>query len=233
MSTTRTTAEPASTPTRTIANRLRAFLDPRPARWRTVVVLGIVLAYADGYILVALTGAVGAIQRTEHLFSAWVEESAVLVPFFVLAELLVLRLVRRRTGPVLRSGKSVLVAALLLALGCTAAGVLGVTASAAYDYSLQTQLIDFSSQFSDQNGDPLVKAGTTVARGNCNTMVCDEERFSLATDVRGVGIGAALVLGINLVLVGWVLAAFGGRLGAPVRRTAAAATTVTAADEQT
>ena len=232
MSTTRTTAEPAGTRTRAIADRVRAFLDPRPARWRTVVVLGIVLAYADGYILVALTGAVGAIERTAHPFSAWLEESAILVPFFVLAELLVLRIVRRRTGPVLRSGKAVLVAALLLAVGGTAAGVLAVTASAAYDYNLQTQLIDFSSQFSDQNGDPLIKAGSTVARGNCNTMVCDEERFSLATDVRGVGIGVPILLGINLVLVGWVLAAFGGRLGAPARRTAAA-TTVTAADEQT
>src|SRR6201999_3168535 len=129
--------------TRTVHDRVRAFVDPRPARWRTVIALGIVLAYADGYILVALTGAVGAIERTNHPFGAWVEESAVLVPLFILAELAVLGLIRRRSGPVARSRKAVLVSALLLAVGATFAGTLAVTASAAYDFSLQTKLIDF------------------------------------------------------------------------------------------
>jgi hypothetical protein len=98
--------------TRTFKDRMRAFLDPRPAKWQTVIVLGVVLAYADGYILVALTGAVGAIQRTNHPFGAWVEESAVLVPVFILAELLVLGLIRRRSGPVARSRRAVLLSAL-------------------------------------------------------------------------------------------------------------------------
>ncbi|HEX5406680.1 MAG TPA: hypothetical protein VFX16_30775 [Pseudonocardiaceae bacterium] len=205
-------------PTRTVTDRVRAFLDPRPARWRTVIVLGIVLAYADGYVLVALTGAVGAIERTNHPFGAWVEESAILVPLFILLELLALRLIRRRTGPALRSRKAVLVSALVLAIGATFAGTLGITASAAYDFTLQTKLIDFDAQFMDQNGDPLVVAGSTVARGNCNSMICDEQRFSLATDIRGVGIAVPVLLGINIILIGWVLAFFGGRLGAPVRR---------------
>ena len=215
------TTVPATAPTRTIKDRVRAFFDPRPARWRTVIVLGVVLAYADGYILVALTGAVGAIERTNHPFSAWLEESAALVPLFVLAELLMLRLVRRWTGPVSRSWKAVVVAALLIAIGSTVAGIVGVIASTAYDYRLQTQLIDFSDQFSYQNGDPLIRAGSTIARGNCNSMICNDERFSLATDLRGVGIATPLLLGINVVLVAWVLAAFGGRLGASARHTAA------------
>jgi hypothetical protein len=58
-----------------------------------------------------------------------------------------------------------------------------------------------------------------VARGNCNSMICDEQRFSLAADARGVGIGIPIMLGINIVLIGWILAFFGGRLGAPIRRT--------------
>jgi hypothetical protein len=215
-------------PTRTFTDRLRAFLDPRPASWRTVVVLAVAMAYADGYILVALTGAVGAIERTNHPFPAWLEESAVLVPLFVLAELLVLRLIRRRTGPVLPSWKAVVVSALLITVGGTVVGVLGVTASAAYDFRLQTNLIDFSSRFMDQNGDPLVTAGSTVARGNCNSMTCDEERFSLATDLRGIGLSVPILLGINVAVVGWVLAGFGGRLGAPVRRTTTTATVVSA-----
>jgi hypothetical protein len=213
-------------PTRTFKDRLRAFLDPRPARWPTVIVLGVVLAYADGYVLVALTGAVGAIQRTNHPFPAWLEESAVLVPLFILAELLVLRLIRRRAGPVLRSWRAVVVSAFLIAVAGTFAGTIGITASAAYDFSLQTKLIDFDAQFMDQNGDPLVTAGSTVARGNCNSMICDEQRFSLATDLRGVGIAVPLLLGINIVMIGWVLAGFGGRLGAPVRDTTITSTPV-------
>lgn len=204
---------------RTFNDRLRAFLDPRPARWLTVIVLAIVLAYGNGYILVALTGAAGAIERTNHPFSSWLEESAVLVPFFILAELLVLRRVRRRRGPVLRSRKAVMVAALLIAIAGTATGFIAVTLSAALDYRLQTQLIEFSSRFDDQNGDPLVTAGSTTARGNCNSMICNEERLSLASDARGVAISAPILLGVNVVLVGWVLAGFGGRLGTRVRRT--------------
>jgi hypothetical protein len=133
--------------------------------------------------------------------------------------LLVLALIRRRTGPVAGTRKAVLVSALLLAVAATFTGTLAVTASAAYDFSLQTKLIDFDAQFMDQNGDPLVTAGSTVARGNCNSMICDEQRFSLAADARGVGIGVPILLGVNIILIGWILAFFGGRLGAPVRRT--------------
>lgn len=218
--------EPAAPPRRTFAQRLRAFADPRPARWRLVIVLGIVLAYADGYVLVALTGAVGAIERTNHPFGAWLEESAVLVPFVILAELLVLRLIRRRTARSTtsatssRSWKTVAVAAMLIAVGTTVVGVVAVTASAAYDYRLQTDLIDYEEQpaLENETNVPLIPAGTTVARGNCNSMICNEERFSLATDLRGVGIGAPILLGVNIILVGWVIAGFGGRLGAPQRR---------------
>lgn len=219
-------------PARTFRNRLRAFLDPRPARWRTVIVLGIVLGYGNGYVLVALTGAAGAIERTNHPFSSWLVESAILVPLFILAQLLVLRRVRRRRGPVLRSWKAVLVTALMIAVAGMVTGFVSVTVSAALDYRLQAQLIDFSSQFDDQNGDPLITAGSTAERGNCNSMACNEKRLSLAGDARAVAISAPLLLGVNVVLVGWVLAGFGGRLGASGRRTATATIAVPASTEK-
>jgi hypothetical protein len=203
---------------RTFTDRMRGFFDPRPARWRTVVIIGIVLAYADGYLLVALTGAVGAIERTNHPFGAWLEESAVLVPLIILAELLVLKLVRRRSGPVLRSWRGTVVAGLLIAMAASVTGFLAITASTGYDYSLQTKLIVFEENIDNVNGVPLVPAGSTVARGNCNSMICNEERFSLATDVRGVAISAPILVVGNIVLVGLLLAYFGGRLGAPERR---------------
>ncbi|HEX5114822.1 MAG TPA: hypothetical protein VFW65_06465 [Pseudonocardiaceae bacterium] len=205
---------------RTFTERMRAFFDPRPARWRTVVIIGIVLGYADGYLLVALTGAVGAIERTNHPFGAWLEESAVLVPLFILAELLVLKLVRRRTGPALRSGRATMVAALVISLAVSVTGFLAIAASTGYDYSLQTKLIVFEENIDNVNGVPLVPAGTTVARGNCNSMICNEERFSLATDVRGAMISAPILVVGNILLVGLLLAYFGGRLGTPERRKA-------------
>jgi hypothetical protein len=205
-------------PTRTFSDRMRAFFDPRPARWRTIVIIGIVLAYADGYLLVALTGAVGSIQRTNHPFSAWLEESAVLVPIMILAQLLAMRLVRRRTGPALKSGKAVLGAAAAIAVACSVIGFAAIGVSTAYDYHLQTRLIVFEESIDNVNGVPLVPAGSTVARGNCNSMICSQERLSLATDLRGVAISAPILIVGNIVLLGLLLAYFGGRLGVPERR---------------
>jgi hypothetical protein len=138
----------------------------------------------------------------------------------------VLRLVRRRTGPVLRSWKAVVSTALVIAAAGTFVGVVGVVASAAYDYRLQTNLIDFEQSFENVQGIPLVTAGSTVARGNCNSMICNEERFSLATDMRGAMISAPVLLVGNILLVGLLLAYFGGRLGAPQRRRTKPATSV-------
>ncbi|HEX3647988.1 MAG TPA: hypothetical protein VHV49_06135, partial [Pseudonocardiaceae bacterium] len=76
------------------------------------------------------------------------------------------------------------------------------------------------------NGVPLIPAGSTVARGNCNSMICNEERFSLATDMRGAMISAPVLLVGNILLVGLLLAYFGGRLGAPQRRRTKPATSV-------
>ena len=39
--------------------------------WKTVVTLAAVLAYADGYWLISLRGAIGAIERTDHPFASW------------------------------------------------------------------------------------------------------------------------------------------------------------------
>ena len=49
----------------------------RDVPWKTVGVLAVVLAYADGYWLVSVQGAVGAIGRTDHQSLTWLRESTV------------------------------------------------------------------------------------------------------------------------------------------------------------
>ena len=58
----------------------------RPAvPWLTVIPLAAMMAYADGFWMVSLRGAVGAIERTQEPFASWLRESTVLLPAFVLA----------------------------------------------------------------------------------------------------------------------------------------------------
>lgn len=189
---------------------VRRFLDPRPARWWTLVVIAVVLAYADGFLLTALTGAVGAIQRTQDPAQAWLVQSAVMVPFFLLGELVVVGFVRRRHGVTFRSTKQLLTSALLIAVATTVVGVAGVAVSSAIDFRLQTNLIVAGSPFHDH--------GVGTSDPNACTDVCEEIHETLTGDLRGIGFSGPGLLAINVVLVGWMLAAFGGRLGAAPKR---------------
>src|SRR6185436_20705352 len=106
--------------------------------WSTVVPLAVVLAYADGFWLISLRGAVGAIERTQEPFVSWLRESTLALPVFVLAVLGALTLATRWFGPVLRKPKSVVAAGLLVVAASTLVGIAGLAASSAYDYHLQS-----------------------------------------------------------------------------------------------
>ena len=71
--------------------------------WLTVLPLAIVMAYADGFWMVALRGAVGAIERTQEPFTSWWRESTLGLPLYVFAVLGALMLAMRWFGPVLRT----------------------------------------------------------------------------------------------------------------------------------
>ena len=76
--------------------------------WLTVLAFAAVMAYADGFWMVALRGAVGSIQRAQEPFTTWLRESTLVLPVFVFAVLGVLTLAMRRFGPELRTTRSVL-----------------------------------------------------------------------------------------------------------------------------
>lgn len=103
-----------------------------PLRWGAVAALAVVLAFANGFVIVALAG--GAIERAQHPFTDWLSYSAILVPVFVLAVMWALARARRRGH---RAAKTVL----LVAAAAAAVGIAALIANTTYDYHLQTQLL--------------------------------------------------------------------------------------------
>lgn len=169
-----------------------------PARqavpWRTVLPLAAMMAYADGFWIVSLRGAVGAIERTQEPFMSWLRESTVLLPVFVAAVIAALTLALRRFGPVPAGRKAFFTTALLIAAAGTAAGVLTLAASEAWDYVLQHNLMGHLHHANSvQSAEQLDQA-------------------SLGLQLAALGYGAALLAATNLVVTGWTVAILGGRL---------------------
>src|SRR5262249_38219776 len=155
-------------------------------------------AGADGFWLVSLQGAVGAIERTDHPFATWLSESVVLVPVFALAVLGALTVALLRFGPEPRATRAVIATALLVVGAGTAAGLAAIVVNAVFDYHLQTAQLRGVHDLSGLHG-------------HCNdACLADEERSTLAVQIRGVLLVGRWVLLTNLVLVAWTVALMGG-----------------------
>jgi hypothetical protein len=196
--------------------RLHAGTGLRPGRvpWTTVGVLAALMAYADGFVLTSIQGAVGAIERNQSPFASWLRISTLMTPVFVLAVLAALALARRRFGPSLRAPWKVVAAALLIVVAGGVVGTGEVVASAAYDYHLQSEHLQANESAHVHAG----SADQPTVPGAC-TGTCSAREQQLTVDKRAARLGSALVLGANLVLVFWVLAFRGGRLETDRRRT--------------
>ena len=190
--------------------------------WLTVLPLAVVLAYGDGFWMVSLRGAVGAVERTQGPFASWLRESTLVLPLFIFAVLGALTLALRWFGPVLRVWRTVLATALLIVAAGTLVGIAVVAASAAYDYHLQSAQLQL-----------MASMGNTCAGQDC---LAQQQQASLWLQVRALGYGSAILLVSNLVLVGWVVALRGGRLNLSTTRPQASssptATTLVADGEQ-
>jgi hypothetical protein len=165
--------------------------------WSTVVPLAIVMAYADGFWMVSLRSAVGAIERTQAPFANWLLESTLTLPIFVFAVLGAMTLALRWFGPVLRASRKILAALLIVAAG-TVVGIAAIAVSSAYDYGLQSSQLQLMESMSH-----------TCTAGGCLAL---QQQASLGLQVRAVGYASGILLVTNVVLVGWVVAFRGGRL---------------------
>jgi hypothetical protein len=177
----------------------------------TVTLLAVMMAYADGFWMTSLQGAIGAIERTQGPFLRWLSDSTLMLPVFVLAAWAAVRLGHRRYGQVLRAPRPVLITALFAALAGTAVGVVALALSSVYDYHLQAQLLRLL-ETTHGHGHPVVPAPDGTCLGTCQALAATR-----GLHVRAVLDGSAVLLVTNLVLVGWVVALRGGQLD-PVRR---------------
>src|SRR6187397_382965 len=156
------------------------------------------MAYGDGFWMISLRGAAGAIERMDSPFQAWLRESTLFLPVFVIAVLAATSVALARFGPSPRGTRAVLMAALLVVAAGTLAGVVGLAVSSAYDYHLQAIHMSAMNAMRDEACDAACAAA--------------QHRTDLALQVRAVAVGSGLILVTNLVLVGWALALRGGRM---------------------
>jgi len=165
--------------------------------WLTVLPLAAVMAYADGFWMLTLRGAVGAIERTQEPFVSWLRESTLVLPLFILAVLGALTLAQLRYGAVLRTPRAVAATGLLVAAAGTVLGATMIVGSSAYDYHLESDLLG------------MMDTMRNTCAGNCLAL---QQQSTFAAIVRAVLYTSAFILMTNLILVGWVLAMSGGRL---------------------
>jgi hypothetical protein len=200
--------------------RFAAFRGKVPLPWVTVVVLAVLMAAVDGFILESLQGAVGAIERAQGPFHSWFRGVAIATPFFVVAVMWAFTRAHRKHGlttKALSTPRKVITTALLIVAAGSVIGIGEVTASAAVDYHLQSDLLQKTSGL--HNHSIGTTAGPEANPAYAGGGWTPEQRLTMALDVKAVGYGAGLVTIANLVLVGWVVALRGGRLNVvPARR---------------
>lgn len=195
----------------TAAGRVRAFLDPRPVSWPTVALLAIVMTYADGFVITVMTGAVGAIQRTQAPFVSWLIDSTILLPLYVLAVLVAFRITRRRVAPVLRGARKVLLGSLVVAIAGTVIGLLAAAANAGYDYNLQHNELVVSGPVHADHDTVIPGEPAGHNHPTCDEL-CSQEHDTLVADVKALGFGGPIILILNVLAVGWMVALLGGSL---------------------
>jgi hypothetical protein len=196
---------------RALRERFGTFPNGVAVPWVVVAIMAVTMSFVDGFWIVSLREAAGAAVRTGRPFASWLADSTAVVPLFALAILAALAFAYERYGPVLRRPRAVITTSLLIALAGTVAAMVVALSSTGYDYYLQATAAE--------------KVETTHGHGaaispddpTC-TGSCAVQRATLEVHARGLTYLAPLVLGTNLVLVGWLVALRGGRLDAPTAR---------------
>ena len=188
-----TTEQPASAP-RGAPDRSVAAATVHVA-WGLVVSCALAMGFLDGFVVVALRGVAGSIERTDHLFVSWVRETLLVLPVYVAALLVAVMLISRRPArgrpyrhPTVTMLGVIAAAGTLVAMGWA-------TASSAYDLRLQRH------EFLD------MPAMQTACTGACAERM---QRAAFTLQERTLGLAAVTFLVGNLVMVLWVYALRGG-----------------------
>jgi hypothetical protein len=179
--------------------------------WMTVAFFAIVIAFADGFWLTSMQGAVGALERNEQPLGRWFRDSTLMLPPFFVGVAVALVLARRVCASSRSRVLKVGVAALLVTVIGSAVGMAEVAASSAYDYRLQTATLEQKVAFNHSHNDvPPAAAGTPAPTG-C-TGLCAQKELTMTTHLKAIKLAAGLLLVSNLGMVLWVLMFRGDRL---------------------
>ena len=190
--------------------RLSERQDRQKVWWMTIAAFAIVMAYADGFWVTSLQGAVGAIERRQPPLARWLRDSTLMVPLYLLAVLAAVLIARRLVGQGHGKVAKFATTALLIVLLSSAVATAEVATSSSYDYHLQTRHLELqhaghTTLVAAQPGSAQPPAGTC-------TGTCAIRQNTFDTHVRAVMYGSLMMLITNLVLVVWVLALRGNRL---------------------
>jgi len=197
-------------------NRFSAWRDRLQMWWITVAVFAIVIAFADGFVVTSLHGAVGAIERRSSPFHQWLTGSMLMLPLFFVAVVGALLVARRLVGP--RRGLVEFGAtALLVTLLTSGVALAEVGASSAYDYHLQVRHLQLEDSLHHTHpaAAPVVLTAQPTTPGQSTgacTGLCATTRDTLNVHVRAVSHAALLMLITNFALVVWVMALRNDRL---------------------
>jgi hypothetical protein len=173
----------------------------------------VALAFADGFVLIAFQGAVGAVERQSEPFRRWLVGSVLMVPFFVVAVVVAMILTRRWAGAVRRTWVKGGIAVLLVVATSALLGAAMEGVSGAYDYSLQSRHIDLmvSTHSLHNTEKSLFSQPTPGETAKCGA-ACKEKHNTIVVHIRSVFLAGEVMLLINFVLTAWLVAVRGGRL---------------------
>lgn len=189
----------------------------RSVPWGTATVLGAAVAFADGFWVTSLRGAVGAIQRVQSPFSSWLVQSLLMTPLFALAIAGALVVARRRFGATPRGTRAALVTAALVVVAGSLVGVGQVAATSVYDYRLQSRMLRAQAAVHNRVTPVVVGSeapadtaatpatGPGLAGTDCD-VTCHRQRETLRVHIKAIGYSTVVILLTNLVLVGWAVA---------------------------
>jgi hypothetical protein len=209
----------------------------RPS-WITVGLGAVVIAFADGFWVISLRGAVGAVSENQNPFRGWLQSSTLMLPVVLLVILGSLKLTRRWVPSGSRLGHELAMALLLVVTFTSVISIGEVAAYSWHDYRIQAKELATmhpktgapmlmglgGDQLDKSTGDQLnmstgdakaipSKTESMIARSpsKCSAL-CAARRATRNTHLRAVGYVSVLLFATNLVLFLWILALRSGQL---------------------
>lgn len=167
---------------------------------------GTLLSVVNGFVLASLQGAVGLVGREQTLLRVWVLAGCVMLPVYTAV---VLRVLRRAAARRKVAAVHPLVAVAAIAVAGALTATVAMAAVAAWDVRQQDR------QTAKILGSHLGHAAGSVSASGCDA-ICAAQHRTLTAHVKSVAIAAPVVLVLDAVATGWLIAAFGGEV-APVR----------------